>query len=98
MYILVFLELSAQHQQGPSETDKVQNSTTPPRGNYTEEGSVISAPTTDPPQEAKVQLKRMIILRAQMIEVEKRLGKLKGGSLDETSMEMKAAEKSLKKF
>ena len=33
-----------------------------------------------------------------MIEVEKRLGKLKGGSLDETSMEMKAAEKSLKKF
>ena len=96
--MLVFLELSAQHQQGPSETDKVQNSTTPPRGNYTEEGSVISVPTTDPPQEAKVQLKRMIILRAQMIEVEKRLGKLKGGSLDETSMEMKAAEKSLKKF
>ena len=88
----------AQLQQGRSETDDIQNSTTPPRGDYTEEESVISAATTDPPQEAKVRLERMMILRAQMIEVEKRLDDLKGRGFDETSMEVKAAEKSLKKF
>ena len=87
-----------QHQQGPSESDKLQDSTTPPPGDFAEEESVISAATTDPPQEAKVRLERMMILRAQMVEVEKRLDQLKGKGLDESSPEVKAAEKTLRKF
>ena len=87
-----------QPQQGPSESDNVQHSTTLPH-DYTEEESVISTATTaDPPQEAKVRLERMMILRAQMVEVERRLDELEERGLDETSPEMKAAEKSLRKF
>ena len=88
----------AQHQQGPSEADDVQDSTTPLHGDYTEEESVVSTATIDPPQEAKVRLERMMILRAQMVEVEKLLDELKGRGLDETSPAMKAAEKTLRKF
>jgi len=46
----------------------------------------------------KVRLERMMILRAQMIEVEKLLNELKRRGLDETGLEMKAAEKTLRKF
>ena len=88
----------AQHQQRPSETDSFQYSTTQPHGDFTEEGSEISVATNGPPQDAKVRLERMMILRAQMIEVEKRLDELEGRGLDETSLEMKAAEKSLRKL
>ena len=88
-----------QPQQGPSESDNVQDSTTLPHGDFAEEESVISTATTaDPPQEAKVRLERMMILRAQMVEVERRLDELKGRGLDGTSPDVKAAEKSLRKF
>ena len=90
-----------QHQQRPSETDNVQDSTSRHNGDFTEGGSEIteiSAITTDPPQEASVRLERMMILRAQMVEVEKRLDELRGKGLDETSPEMKAAEKTLRKY
>jgi hypothetical protein len=78
-------------------TDNVQDSTTPPLGDYTEEESVISAATADPPLEVAVRLERMVILRAQMVELEKLLDDLKERGLDETSPEVKKAEKSLRK-
>ena len=91
--------LGGQHQQSPPEAHNVQDSTTLHHGDFTEDESVISIATAaDPPQEAKVRLERMMILRAQMVEVEKRLVELEGRGLDENSSEMKAAEKSLKKY
>ena len=90
------VDISGQHQQGPSEADNVQDST--PHADFTEEESVISTATADPPREAKVRLERMMILRAQMVEVEKRLDELKGRGLDETTPERKALEKTLRKF
>jgi hypothetical protein len=81
-----------------SETDNVHDSSTPSHEDLTEEESVVSTATTDPPPQVKVRLERMMILRAQMIEVEKRLDELEGEGLNENSPEMKAAEKSLRKF
>ena len=87
-----------QHEQGPSETDNAQVPTASPHGDPMEEESVVSTATTDLPQEVKVRLERMMILRAQMVEVEKRLDELEAKGLDENSAEMKAAEKVLRKY
>ena len=81
-------------QQRPSETDNVQD---PAPRDSTEEESVISTFTAHPSQEAKVRLERMMILRAQMVELENRLNELKGKGLDENSPEVQAIEKSLRK-
>jgi hypothetical protein len=40
----------------------------------------------------------MMILRAQMVEVEKRLDRLKEQGLDEQSSQIRAVEKTLRKF
>ena len=88
-------ETQQQHQQEPS---AAQDATTSPHGDFMEEESVISTATTDPPQRADERLERMMILRAQMVELEKRLDELKKEDQDEQSPAVKAVEKSLRKY
>jgi hypothetical protein len=89
-------EAQPQHEQ--AETSNAQKSTTSPPGDLMEEESVVSTATADTPQQANVRLGRMMVLRAQMVELEKRLDELKSRGSDERSPDVKAIEKSLRKF
>ena len=89
------LETHQHGHQGALTTGNLQVTT--PDGQFIEEGSVISAATTTP-EGAKERLERMMILRAQMVEVEKRLDQLKEQGLDEQSPQVKAVEKTLRRF
>jgi len=72
--------------------------TPPPRGDFTEEESVMSEATVNPPEQAKERLERMMTLRAQMVELENLLDQRKKEGCDEQDPEVKAVEKALRKF
>ncbi|KAF8813952.1 hypothetical protein BYT27DRAFT_7131235 [Phlegmacium glaucopus] len=81
---------------GEAEVQEKLKTTLPP-GDSVEEESTQSE-TTVPPEDVAERLERMMILRAQMVEPEKRLDQYKKEGLDEQSVEVKAVERTLRKY